>query len=216
MLPRLGVVTRLWELLCALLRRARDRAAPVLAGAAALVRPAGRRAPEIVVVVGVVISVLLALVLVGAARNDAHIDANRAQAVAEVLEGGSRPHTYVRFTTVEGAVLTPEKGVFYPRGLEPGQLVEVEYDRTDPELVRVAGRTWAEGLVPVLLGLLGLWAVVGPAAWGLARRRRRRREAAQATAAWRRREEQRARDADGAEGSGGADEEPEMAGTARR
>ena len=122
----------------ALARRARDRARPVLDEAVALLRAAGRRAPEVVVVVGVVVSVLLALVLVGAARNDAHIDAATGRAVAEVLEGGSRPHVYVRFTTDEGAVLTPEKGVFYPLGLEPGQLVRVEYDRTDPELVRLA------------------------------------------------------------------------------
>ncbi|HWN27119.1 MAG TPA: DUF3592 domain-containing protein [Actinomycetospora sp.] len=166
----------------ALARRARDRARPVLDEAVALLRPAGRRAPEIVVVVGVVVSVLLALVLVGAGRNDAHIDAATGRAVAEVLEGGSRPHVYVRFTTDEGAVLTPEKGVFYPLGLEPGQLVRVEYDRTDPELVRVAGRTWTQGLVPVALGLLVLWAVLGPTAWLLARARRRRRDAAGAAA----------------------------------
>jgi hypothetical protein len=60
----------------ALVRRTRERVAPVLVAALALVRPAGRRAPEIVVVVGLVVSVLLTLVLVGAARNDAAIDAN--------------------------------------------------------------------------------------------------------------------------------------------
>src|SRR4051812_46741929 len=184
----------------ALVRRTRERVAPVLVAAFALVRPAGRRGPEIVVVVGVVVSALLALVLVGAARNDAAIDANTGRSVAEVLEGGSRPHTFVRFTADGGAVLTPEKGVFYPRGLEPGQLVRVEYDRTDPELVRVAGRTWAEGLGPVALGLVALWAVLGPAAWLLARTRRRRREAA-AAARWRARRE-----------SG----EPEMAGAGSR
>ncbi|MDD7938183.1 hypothetical protein PHK61_07105 [Actinomycetospora lutea] len=193
----------------ALVRRARARVAPFLADALELIRPAGRRAPEIVVVVGVVVSVLLALVLVAAARNDAHIDAARGDAVAEVLEGGSRPHVYVRFTTVEGAVLTPEKGVFYPRGLEPGQLVEVEYDRTDPELVRVGGRTWTEGLVPVLLGLLVLWAVVGPSAWALARARRRRREAAASAARWR--SDRAATRTDEHE-----DGEPEMAGAVPR
>lgn len=193
---------------------------PVLDEALAVLRPAARRAPEIVVGVGVVITVLLALVLVGAARNDAHIDAATGRAVGEVLEGGSRPHVFVRFTTDEGAVLTPEKGVFYPLGLEPGQLVRVEYDRTDPELVRVAGRTWAEGLVPVTLGLLGLWTVLGSAAWALARRRHRRRLAA-ASARWR-------TGPDGGSGAGrGADadhgtsdecegDEPEMAGVGPR
>jgi len=187
----------------ALARRARERARPVLDEAVALLRPAGRRAPEIVVVVGVVVSVLLALVLVGAGRNDAHIDAATGRAVAEVLEGGSRPHVYVRFTTDEGAVLTPEKGVFYPLGLEPGQLVRVEYDRTDPELVRVAGRTWTQGLVPVALGLLVLWAVLGPTAWLLARARRRRRDAAGAAAP------------DATDTDSTTIDEPEMAGSPR-
>ncbi|CAA9274572.1 MAG: FIG00543979: hypothetical protein, partial [uncultured Actinomycetospora sp.] len=80
-------------------------------------------------------------------------------------------------------------------------LVRVEYDRTDPELVRVAGRTWTQGLVPVALGLLGLWTVLGPMAWLLARARRRRRDAA------------------GADAPAGADttvDEPEMAGSAQR
>lgn len=187
----------------ALARRARERARPVLDEALALLRPAGRRAPEIVVVVGVVVSVLLVLVLVGAGRNDAHIDAATGRAVAEVLEGGSRPHVYVRFTTDEGAVLTPEKGVFYPLGLEPGQLVRVEYDRTDPELVRVAGRTWTQGLVPVALGLLVLWAVLGPTAWLLARARRRRRDAAGAAAP------------DATDTDSTTVDEPEMAGSPR-
>jgi len=191
-------------------RRVAGRVRPLLDEALALLRPAGRRAPEIVVTVGIVVSVLLALVLVGAARNDAHIDAATGRAVGEVLEGGSRPHVYVRFTTDEGAVLTPEKGVFYPHGLEPGQLVRVEYDRTDPELVRVAGRTWTEGLVPVALGLVALWAVLAPTAWALARARRRRRAAAAA-----------ARDdvatTEGSVAAGASEDgEPEMAGAARR
>jgi hypothetical protein len=183
-------------------RRAVEKARPLVRAALALVRPAARRAPEIVVAVGLVVSVLLGLVLVAAARNDAHIDASIGRAVGEVLEGGSGPHVYVRFTTGEGAVLTPEKGVFYPRGLEPGQLVRVEYDRTDPELVRVAGRTWTEGLVPVALGVIALWAVVAPGAWLLARSRRRRDEAVAARAAWSVSEEK--------------DDEPEMAGAGRR
>lgn len=193
------------------LRELVERARPVLRAVADLVRPAARKAPEIVVAVGLVISVLLGLVLVAAARNDAHIDASISGAVGEVLEGGSGPHVYVRFTTGEGAVLTPEDGVFYPRGLEPGQLVRVEYDRTDPELVRVAGRTWTEGLVPVALGLLVLWAVVGPGAWALGRARRRREEAVAAREAW------TVRDGDENQGDGEREDgEPEMAGAGHR
>lgn len=147
------------------------RALVVTAG---VLRPVGRRAPEIVFSVAVVLTVLCALVLVGAARNDAAIEADRGRAVAEVLDGSSSQRTFVRFTAGDGAVLTPEDGVFYPRGLEAGQLVRVEYDRGEPELVRVEGRDWTEGLVPILLGVTGIWLVLGSTAWWLARRRRTR------------------------------------------
>jgi len=142
--------------------------------------PIGRRAPEIVVSIGLVLSVLAALVLVGAARNDATIDADRGEAVAEVLDGSSARLTFIRFTAADGAVLTPEHGVFYPRGLEPGDLVRVEYDRAEPELVRVAGRDWTEGLLPVVLGIVVLWVVLVPVVVLLVRARRRRIAAAAA------------------------------------
>lgn len=134
--------------------------------------PVARRAPEIVVGLGLVLSTLAVLVLVGAARNDAAITADRGVAVGEVLDGSDSAHTFVRYTAADGAVLTPSTGVLYPRGLQPGNYVLVEYDRSKPELVRVAGRNWTEGLAPVALGVAGLWVVLGPLTWYLARRRR--------------------------------------------
>ncbi len=134
--------------------------------------PVARRAPEIVLGLGLVLSTLAVLVLVGAARNDAAITGDRGVAVGEVLEGSDAAHTFIRFTASDGAVLSPDTGVLYPRGLEPGNYVLVEYDRGKPELVRVAGRNWTEGLVPVALGVAGLWVVLGPLTWYLARRRR--------------------------------------------
>ena len=130
-------------------------------------------------VIGLVLSALGMLVLVGAARNDALIDAHLGRATAEVLDGSSLERTFVRFTASDGAVLTPEDGVFYPRGLEPGNLVLVEYDTTEPDLVRVAGRDWTRGLVPVLVGVVVVWLVCGPGVWALARSRRRRIRAAE-------------------------------------
>lgn len=158
--------------------RARRGVAVARRGAGAVdsaVRPLVRRSPEIVAVAAVVLTVLCALVLVGASRNDAAIEADAGRAVAEVLDGSSTQRTFVRFTAADGAVLTPEDGVFYPRGLEAGQLVRVEYDRSEPELVRVEGRDWTEGLVPILLGVTGVWLVLGTLAWWLGRRRRVRR-----------------------------------------
>jgi hypothetical protein len=134
--------------------------------------PVGRRVPEILVGLGVVLTALVVLVLVGAARNDASITHDRGVAVGEVLDGSDAQHTFIRFTASDGAVLTPENGVLYPRGLEPGNYVLVEYDRSKPELVRVADRNWTEGLAPAGLGVVGLWVVLGPLAWYLGRRRR--------------------------------------------
>jgi hypothetical protein len=134
--------------------------------------PVARRAPEIVLGLGLVLSTLAVLVLVGAARNDASITHDRGVAVGEVLDGSDAAHTFIRYTASDGAVLSPDTGVLYPRGLQPGNYVLVEYDRGKPELVRVAGRNWTEGLAPVALGVAGLWVVLGPLTWYLARRRR--------------------------------------------
>jgi hypothetical protein len=134
--------------------------------------PVARRGPEIVLGLALVLSTLAVLVLVGAARNDAAITGDRGVAVGEVLDGSDAAHTFIRYTASDGAVLSPDTGVLYPRGLQPGNYVLVEYDRGKPELVRVAGRDWIEGLAPVALGVAGLWVVLGPLTWYLARRRR--------------------------------------------
>ncbi|MGQ0577178.1 MAG: DUF3592 domain-containing protein [Pseudonocardia sp.] len=145
---------------------------------AAEVRPAlrvlRRRLPEIVIGAAVLLTVLGGLALVGAALDDAAISRNRAVATAEVLEGSSWSRTLVRFTAANGQTVVPGNGVAHPRGLVPGQAVAVEYDVTDPELVRVAGRSAADGIVPMLVGLAVVWVVLG----GTARTIRRRRRAA--------------------------------------
>jgi hypothetical protein len=131
-------------------------------------RAVRRRVPEVVFGIGLVITGLATL---------AAIDANRGVATAEVLEGSSFSRTLVRFTVAGGQAVVPERGVQYPRGLEPGDTVAVEYDLSDPEQVRVAGRSAIDGIVPTLLGLAAVWTVLGPLALWL--RRRRTREAAQ-------------------------------------
>jgi hypothetical protein len=70
-----------------------------------------------------------------------------------------------------GEAVVPERGVFYPRGLEVGESVAVQYDVTDPELVRVAGRSALDGVLPLLLGVVVVWALLGPLALWLRRRR---------------------------------------------
>jgi hypothetical protein len=144
----------------------------VVAAGRAVLRFGDRRLPELVTALAVVVTAICALAVAGAAVDDAAIDDNRAVAGAEVLEGSSFTRTLVRFTTANGQTWIPEHGVFYPGGLAPGDLIAVEYDVTDPELVRVAGRTVASSSGPLLMGVVVVWAVLGPLAIWLRRRRR--------------------------------------------
>lgn len=118
-----------------------------------------------------VLTMLVLLALAGAARDDAAIDARAAHATAQVLAVTSM-RTVVQFVVPDGQVYSPDEGLAYPSGLQAGQLVRVEYDRADPERVRVAGRTWVRGLLPAAVTVVMLWVLVVPAVWWLAARTR--------------------------------------------
>jgi hypothetical protein len=133
-----------------------------------------RRASEIVLGLAVLITALAGFAVAGAAVDDRAIAANPATAQAEVLEGSNFARTLVRFTVANGEVWVPVRGVFYPRGLQPGDTVAVEYDVTDPDLVRVAGRGAFGSAGPLLLGALAGWLLLGPLALWIRRRRSRR------------------------------------------
>ena len=129
-----------------------------------------RHAAEIVVGIAVVLTALAAFALAGAAVDDAAINAERGTATAEVLDS-SLSRTLIRFPIANGQAVVPERGVQYPRGLVTGETVVVEYALSDPEQVRVAGRSVVDGIVPMLLGVTAAWAVLGPLALWLRRRR---------------------------------------------
>lgn len=113
---------------------------------------------------------LIALVLLAACWRDDHmIEKRLGNTTAEVVSV-SFQRTVVRFATPDGAVHSPEQGVLYPDGLEPGQLVRIEYDTGNPEVARVAGRTAVLALLPVGTFLLAVWAVLLPLVWWLRRR----------------------------------------------
>jgi hypothetical protein len=142
---------------------------------ASLLQPIGRavsrRRAEIVAAIAVLVTVLAALALVGAAIDDRAISGNPAVAEAEVLEGSTFVRTLVRFTVANGEAVVPEGGVFYPRGLQVGESVAVEYDVTNPDLVRVYGRSALDGVLPLAGGVAVVWAVLLPLALWLRRRR---------------------------------------------
>jgi hypothetical protein len=107
--------------------------------------------------------------LLGARADDMAIDARTGRTTAEVMSS-TFGRTIIRFVTPDGAVHSPQRGVLYPRGLEPGQLVRVEYDRSNPDLVRVADRDFRLGLWPFTVGVTVIWLVLAPPALWLRRR----------------------------------------------
>jgi hypothetical protein len=119
-------------------------------------------------VIGITVSALCVLLVIGSFRNDAAISKRTGRATAEVLSVAFN-RTLVRFATPDSAVHIPPDGVLYPQGLEEGQLVLVEYDQDKPDLVRVAGRTGSLALMPVGTVLAVTWLVLLPILWWLRR-----------------------------------------------
>lgn len=117
---------------------------------------------------GGLLTALLLMILLACYINDRTIEGSRGTAVAEVLET-SFTRTVVRFNTDDGRVFVPPGGVLYPAGLQEGQLVRVEFDRNNPDLVRVAGRDMTVALLPVFSAVAIVWAIVLPVYWLLRR-----------------------------------------------
>lgn len=144
-----------------------------------LVRPVGtllrNRSAEFVVGIALLVTALALFSVAGAAVDDRAITANKAVAEAQVLDGSTFTRTLVRFTAANGEAVVPENGISYPRGLQVGQQVAVEYDVSDPNNVRVAGRTALDQAGPLAIVAILTWALLGPVAIGLRNRRRRAR-----------------------------------------
>jgi hypothetical protein len=110
--------------------------------------------------IGVVIAACLVtlqslLLVFGAWRNDRQIEQNMGVAAAEVLDAGPRRST-IEFVTPDRITYRPELGVLYPSELDTGMRIYVEYDRNNPDLVRVQDRNAALAIIPA-----GSIAVVG-------------------------------------------------------
>ncbi len=122
--------------------------------------------------IGVLILVTLVtlqslLLVAGAVRNDLAIGSNMGVAPAEVLSAGPRRST-VEFVTPDRVTYRPELGVLYPSELATGMRIYVEYDTTNPDLVRVAHRNAALAIVPAgSIAVVG-WLIAAAALIGLA------------------------------------------------
>ena len=95
------------------------------------------------------------LLVAGAWRNDIAIQRNMGVAEAEVLSAGPRRST-IEFVTPDRVTYRPELGVLYPSELATGMRIYVEYDKLNPNLVRVQHRNAKLAIIPA-----GSIAVVG-------------------------------------------------------
>ena len=87
------------------------------------------------------------LLVAGAWRNDIAIQSDMGVAAAEVLSAGPRRST-IEFVTPDRITYRPELGVLYPSELDTGMRIYVEYDKSDPNLVRVQHRNALLAIIP--------------------------------------------------------------------
>ncbi|MFC9837019.1 DUF3592 domain-containing protein [Rhodococcus sp. NPDC127530] len=128
-----------------------------------------RRVRRGVLVTAIGISILAVLLVLAAWRNDHTIQSDRGVATAEVLSAGSL-RSAISFVTPDGVTHNPELGVLYPTKLTVGQRIDVEYARSDPDLVRVSGRDASVAVVPAGSLIVVTWLIAGPVIWYLRRR----------------------------------------------
>jgi len=107
------------------------------------------------------------LLVAGAVRDDVAIQNNMGVAQAEVLSAGPRRST-IEFVTPDRITYRPELGVLYPSELATGMRIYVEYDKRDPNLVRVQHRNAKLAIIPAgSIAVFG-WLVAAGALTGLA------------------------------------------------
>ena len=125
-----------------------------------------RRVRVGVVVAACVVTFQSVLLVVGAWRNDRQIERHLGVAAAEVLDAGPRRST-IEFVTPDRVTYRPELGVLYPSELDTGMRIYVEYDTTNPDLVRVRDRDASLAIVPAgSIAVVG-WLIAGAALLGL-------------------------------------------------
>ncbi|ASW87373.1 MULTISPECIES: DUF3592 domain-containing protein [Mycobacterium] len=114
-----------------------------------------------VLIVAGLVTLQSVLLVAGAWRNDLAITHNMGVAQAEVLSAGPRRST-IEFVTPERVTYRPELGVLYPSHLATGMRIYVEYNKNDPNLVRVQHRNAGLAIIPA--GSIAVVAWLGAAA----------------------------------------------------
>jgi len=120
-----------------------------------------------VLIVAGLVTLQSLLLVAGAVRNDVAIKHNMGVAEAEVLSAGPRRST-IEFVTPDRVTYRPELGVLYPSELATGMQIYVEYDKRNPNLVRVQHRNAKLAIIPAgSIAVVG-WLIAAAALTGLA------------------------------------------------
>lgn len=85
--------------------------------------------------------------VVGPYLNDQRIEEHPGRALARVTSV-TKFRTTVDYQDESGIFHSPRPGLLYPSGLGEGQRVWVEYAKSNPEIVKVEGRSWTLSLLP--------------------------------------------------------------------
>jgi hypothetical protein len=120
-----------------------------------------------VLIVTALITLQSVLLVAGAWRDDLAIQRNMGVAQAEVLSAGPRRST-IEFVTLERVTYRPELGVLYPSELSTGMRIYVEYNKRDPNLVRVQHRNAGLAIIPAGSIAVVAWLVASVVLVGLA------------------------------------------------
>lgn len=123
-----------------------------------------RRMRQVILFLLICVFVVAAGLVFGAWSDDRKIEADTGHAVADVRHVGAL-RTAVDFLDEDGEFRSPPTGLLYPVGLEEGQRVRVEYDRAEPERVRVEGRRWTLSIVPAASIVVVALIIAAPLWW---------------------------------------------------
>ena len=126
-----------------------------------------RWARIVVLILAAVMTMSSVLLVAGAWRNDLAIESNMGVAAAEVLSAGPRRST-IEFVTPDRVTYRPELGVLYPSELDTGMRIYVEYDKSNPDLVRVQHRNASLAIIPAGSVAVVSWLLAALALFGLA------------------------------------------------
>ena len=131
-----------------------------------------RRLRQLILFLLICLFVVAGGLVYGSWADDRAIESDTGRAVAAVRHVGVL-RTAVDFIDETGEFRSPPTGLLYPVGLEEGQRVRVEYDRAEPERVRVEGRRWTLSIIPALsIFVVGL--LIAAPLWWLSIRATRR------------------------------------------